>query len=144
MPSRRQTAPPVSWAEAARRALELKQSGGDTRRAQPFQRVALVRKCQLTFEDGRACSAFLVNLSVVGVYVAMDEAPPLGARLSCRFSFPGNSTEVQAGCVVVWLNPRQQHPVHSLPPGIGLKFDEISEGDRARIAAFVKGKAASR
>jgi len=96
-----------------------------------------VRKCQLTFEDGHARSAFLVNISVVGAYVALDDAPPLGARLNCRFSFPGNSREVQAQAIVVWLNPRQQHPVHSLPPGIGLRFDQISPVDRTRIETFV-------
>lgn len=111
---------------------------GDARRTQSSQRVALVRKCQLTLEDGRASTAFLVNLSVVGAYLALDDAPPLGTRLSCRFSFPGNSREVQADGVVVWLNPRQQHPVHSLPPGIGLRFEQISETDRSRIETFVK------
>jgi uncharacterized protein (TIGR02266 family) len=121
--------------------LDTKRRERDAHRALPFQRVPLVRKCQLTFEDGRAGSAFLVNLSVVGVYLAMDDAPPLGARLSCRFSFPGNSREVHADGVVVWLNPRQQHPVHSLPPGIGLKFDQISEADRARIQRFVRDHA---
>lgn len=113
-------------------------------RAHPFQRVPLVRRCQLTFEDGRAESAFLVNLSVVGAYVALDDAPPLGARLNCRFSIPGNSRELQADGVVVWLNPRQQHPVHSLPPGIGLRFEQVSDGDRSRIEQFVSEHPAGR
>jgi len=104
----------------------------------PSQRVPLVRKCQLTFEDGRTASAFLVNVSAVGAYVALDDAPPLGARLGCRFSFPGNSREVQTAVAVVWLNPRQQHPVHSLPPGVGLRFEDLSDDDRTRIETYVR------
>ena len=115
-----------------------------TSRAHPSQRVPLVRKCQLTFEDGRTASAFLVNLSAVGAYLALDDAPSLGARLRCRFSFPGNSREVQAAVVVVWLNPRQQHPVHSLPPGVGLRFEDLSDDDRGRIEKYVREHAPGR
>jgi uncharacterized protein (TIGR02266 family) len=97
-----------------------------------------VRKCQLSYPDGRTGSAFIVNVSVVGAYLAMDEAPPLGAELSVGFTFPGNSTPIEARSAVVWLNPRQQHPVHSLPPGVGVRFEQLSEGDRARIESFVR------
>lgn len=113
--------------------------GGQGRSDNPaFQRVPLVRKCQLSFPDGRTGTAFIVNVSVVGAYLAMDEAPPLGAELSVGFTVPGNSREIRAGSVVVWLNPRQQHPVHSLPPGVGLKFQQLSQSDRARVEAFVR------
>jgi uncharacterized protein (TIGR02266 family) len=108
------------------------------------QRVPLVRKCQLSFPDGRTTSAFIVNVSVVGAYLAMDEAPELGERLSVGFTFPGNSFEIQADSSVVWLNPRQQHPVHSLPPGVGVKFEKLSGADRARIEAFVREYIAGR
>jgi hypothetical protein len=100
--------------------------------------VPLVRKCQLTFPDGRPGTAFIVNVSVVGAYLAMDDIPPLGAQLSVGFTFPGNSREIRTSGCVVWLNPRQQHPVHSLPPGVGLKFEGLAESDRARIEAFVR------
>lgn len=103
-----------------------------------FDRVPLVRRCQLTFPDGRTGTAFIVNVSVVGAYLAMDEAPPLGAELSVGFTFPDNSREIQARSVVVWLNPRQQHPVHSLPPGVGVKFRQLAEADRVRVEAFVR------
>ena len=74
----------------------------------------------------------------MGAYLAMDEIPPLGAQLSLGFTFPGNSREVRAGSTVVWVNPRQQHPVHSLPPGVGVKFQGLAEADRQRIDAFVR------
>lgn len=98
----------------------------------------------MSFPDGRTGTAFLVNVSVVGAYLALDEAPPLGAPLSVAFTVPGNSREIEAPSAVVWLNPRQQHPVHSLPPGVGVKFQQLSEADRARIETFVKEHASAK
>jgi uncharacterized protein (TIGR02266 family) len=106
--------------------------------------VPLVRKCQLTLSDGRPGTAFIVNVSVVGAYLAMDDIPPLGAQLSVGFTFPGNSREIRASGSVVWLNPRQQHPVHSLPPGVGVKFHDLADADRARIERFVRDYASRR
>ena len=106
--------------------------------SQASQRVSLVRKCQLTFPDGRRGTAFIVNVSVVGAYLAMDELPALGAQLSVGFTVPGNSREILASGAVVWLNTRLQHPVHSLPPGVGLRFQGLADADRKRIEAFVR------
>ena len=39
---------------------------------------------------------------------------------------------------MTWLNPRQQHPVHSLPPGFGVKFDELGPADRRTIEGVVE------
>jgi Tfp pilus assembly protein PilZ len=100
--------------------------------------VPFIRRCELFRSDGSSFSAFMVNINVLGAYVALDEQPPLGERLACRFRMPGNEREIAVGAVVAWLNPRQQHPVHSLPPGVGLKFETISEADRSRIEAFVE------
>jgi hypothetical protein len=40
--------------------------------------------------------------------------------------------------VVAWTNPRQQHPVHSLPPGFGVGFRQLSDENRSRIEAIVR------
>jgi hypothetical protein len=40
--------------------------------------------------------------------------------------------------VVTWLNPRQQHPVHSLPAGFGVHFQDIPEDDRKRVERIVQ------
>ena len=38
---------------------------------------------------------------------------------------------------MTWLNPRQQHPVHSLPPGFGVKFDGVSAEDVRSIERVI-------
>jgi hypothetical protein len=39
--------------------------------------------------------------------------------------------------VVAWNNPRQQHPVHSLPPGFGISFRNLSPEAHGAILALV-------
>jgi hypothetical protein len=119
-------------------------------------RVPFVRRCRLEFEDGGVGTAFLVNINVSGAYVALDDlrarpAPAAGAAtqppaaamprlhesLRCIFRFPGQERDIVVQAVVSWVNPRQQHPVHSLPPGFGLSFQALSKPDRAAIAWLV-------
>jgi hypothetical protein len=111
-------------------------------------RVPFVRRCRVEFEDGRTGTAFLVNINVQGAYVARDdlrpagagasaELPALGATLRCFFHLPGRARDLAVSAVVTWVNPRQEHPVHGLPPGFGLSFRGLSDGDRDAIAQVV-------
>jgi hypothetical protein len=117
-------------------------------------RVPFVRRCRLEFEDGRIGTAFLVNINVNGAYVARDDLrtggtvkgateapgadlPRLHESVRCVFQLPGRERELTAGAVVSWVNPRQQHPVHGLPPGFGLSFQVLSQTDRDAIARLV-------
>jgi Tfp pilus assembly protein PilZ len=84
-----------------------------------------------------ATQAFLVNINVLGTYVARDEMPHLGEPVTVRFKTPDTEREVEVEGVVAWLNPRQQHPVHSLPPGFGLSFRNLSTEARAAILALM-------
>jgi hypothetical protein len=114
-------------------------------------RVPFVRRCRLEFADGRTGTAFLVNINVNGAYVARDDLrrpsdaaqapavalPGLHEAVRCFFQLPGREREVAVGAVVSWVNPRQQHPVHSLPPGFGLSFQQMSKQDRDAITWLV-------
>lgn len=101
-------------------------------------RVPFVRRCALAFDDGVEASAFLVNINALGVYVAYDDAmPKLGQGVRLRFSLPDSDRELSVRGSVAWLNPRQQHPVHSLPPGFGVKFEGISADDIRSIEQVI-------
>jgi hypothetical protein len=122
----------------------------DRRQANP-PRVPFVRRCWLGLPGGTAVSAFTVNISSVGAYLTRadfappqpdapppaDELPPVGSVVECRFTLPGSEAWVSVRGTVTWLNSRQQHPVHSLPPGFGVRFDEIAPEARARIDSLV-------
>jgi len=114
-------------------------AGPEHRRSTGLLRIPFVRRCHVAFESGGEISAFIVNINVLGAYIAYEEQPILADGVECRFTIPGNEIEVVAGGVVAWLNPQQNHPVHSLPPGFGVRFERLSDHDRARVAAMVDG-----
>ena len=109
----------------------------DKRRAGGAIRVPFVRRCQIEHDGGGTDSAFIVNINVLGIYVADDRMPPLGRGVVCSFQVPGNETQVRIDGVVAWTNPSQGHPVHSLPPGFGVAFRNLSEEARSRIEEIV-------
>ena len=100
-------------------------------------RVPFVRRCVLDYTGGRTESAFIVNINVLGAYVAHDVMPRLGRALVFRFHVPGNEREVAVDGVVAWTNPQQEHPVHSLPPGFGVAFRSLAADARERIEQIV-------
>ena len=108
----------------------------EKRRAGGSIRVPFVRRCRVEHLAG-GDSTFLVNINVLGAYIAHDKMPPLGKEVVCRFQVPGREDEVAVEGVVAWTNPQQEHPVHSLPPGFGIAFREISDRARERIEEVV-------
>jgi Tfp pilus assembly protein PilZ len=111
---------------------------GGERRAAGLMRVPFVQRCRLELDGAPSRSVFLVNINVLGAYVAEDSQPTLGEHGLCFFKLPGNAIEVSVSVVVAWVNPRQQHPIHSLPPGYGLRFHALSPAVRARIEDLVQ------
>jgi Tfp pilus assembly protein PilZ len=110
---------------------------GEKRRAGGAIRVPFVRRCQIEYTGGQTDSAFIVNINVLGAYVAHETMPALGRTLVFRFHVPGSEREVVVDGVVAWTNPQQDHPVHSLPPGFGVAFRPPSDEARGRIEQIV-------
>jgi hypothetical protein len=93
----------------------------------------------VALESGREpFRALIVNLSVLGAYVASDQPVRVNQALRLRFTVPGNVLESEVACVAVWANPTQPHPVHSLPPGFGVCFLGLDDASRRRIEAVVE------
>ena len=109
----------------------------EKRRAGGAIRVPFVRRCELDYRGGGTESAFIVNINVLGAYVAHETIPSLGRALVFRFHVPGSEREVRVDGVVAWTNPEQEHPVHSLPPGFGVAFRALSDDARGRIEQIV-------
>jgi Tfp pilus assembly protein PilZ len=114
-----------------------KPKNDEKRRAGGAIRVPFVRRCRIEYDEDAADSAFIVNINVLGAYVAFDEMPPLGREVVCRFQVPGRENELRIDGVVAWTNPRQEHPVHSLPPGFGVAFRGLADEARGRIEEVV-------
>jgi len=108
------------------------------RRASGLLRVPFVRACSLVLEGTTTDGAFIVNINVLGAYLASDQIPGLANRLTIRFQTAESEHEIEVQGEVSWVNPRQQHPVHSLPPGFGMKFTSLSDDARQRIESIVR------
>ena len=100
-------------------------------------RVPFIRRCALAFDDGTTASTFTVNINVLGAYVARDQMPRIDQAVTITLATPGKDAQLVLRGTVTWLNPRQQHPVHSLPPGFGVKFEPLSAEDRRCIEGVV-------
>jgi Tfp pilus assembly protein PilZ len=109
----------------------------EKRRAGGAIRVPFVRRCDVSLPGRAPTSAFIVNINVLGAYVALDAMPPLGEAVSFSFQFPGSERRAVIDGVVAWTNPRQEHPVHSLPPGFGLAFRKLDDDARRHIEDIV-------
>jgi PilZ domain len=109
------------------------------RRSSGLLRVPFVQVCRLCFADGRTAPGFLVNINILGTYVSAESGqfPALGESLVCRFRTPDNHIEMGIPGSVAWVNAYQAHPVHSLPPGFGIKFENLSDEHRFRIQRIV-------
>ena len=118
------------WAAMAPTKAENRRAGGAIR-------VPFVRRCQIDFRGARSATAFIVNINVLGAYVAHDAMPPLGQEVVCRFQVPGREGTLQIDGVVAWTNPVQEHPVHSLPPGFGVAFRSLDGEPRERVENVV-------
>ncbi len=123
---------------------------GVERRARGLVRVPFVHRCELAFDDGRRLSAFFVNINVLGGYIADDLDPDamrgnpargilgqLGQRVAARFRVAGIAEEIAVSGTVIWVNSRQNHPVHSLPPGFGLRFENVTPEAQAMLTAVI-------
>jgi hypothetical protein len=115
---------------------------GTERRTISLLRVPFIRRCELRFDEGPPESAFIINVNVLGAYIARDAMPGLGDLVTVTVRVPGKDADMALRGAVTWLNARQQHPVHSLPPGFGLKFLALGAEDRRCIEAVVDEYAA--
>jgi len=107
------------------------------RRAGGLLRVPFVRRCQIQYDDGIAADGFIVNINVRGAYVTVERLPRAGQRLTCCFGLPERTSRLTIGAAVAWLSHYQRHPVHSLPPGFGLRWAELTDQARAQIEQVV-------
>jgi hypothetical protein len=107
-------------------------------------RVPFVRRCRLTFKDGSEREAFLVNLNVLGAYILDETLPNPGEPMRCRFGLPDSERVLALSGVVAWVNAHQQHPIHGLPRGFGLRFQDIPPEDLKLLEDVVEEQAARR
>jgi uncharacterized protein (TIGR02266 family) len=75
-------------------------------------------------------AALTLNLSHGGIAIRTTSPLDGDVKARLRFRLPGSKHEIDAGAKVSWSDRRV---------GMGLQFEQVDEGDRQAIAAFVDG-----
>ncbi len=72
-----------------------------------------------------------VNLSVGGMFIAMDPPLPRATRVKLQIRLKPVDKTIFTEGLVVWTRPRMPDP--QFPPGMGVKFDELDDETRELI-----------
>jgi uncharacterized protein (TIGR02266 family) len=80
-------------------------------------------------------NSFILNMSEGGIYIRTDEPFPVGTEISIRLSIPPQiKLLVALTGKVAWVNGEGS----SLPPGMGIKFDEHNKEALGQLNAFLE------
>jgi Tfp pilus assembly protein PilZ len=100
-------------------------------------RIPFIAACAFQGEEGES-SGSVCNLSVLGVYAALDRIPEVGERGRVVFPIPGSAKPFVAEVAVAWHNPEFARRMQALPPGCGLRFEGLPAAERSRLSAVVE------
>lgn len=81
---------------------------------------------------------FSRDLSRGGVFIETDDPLPLGSRFQMHFEIPEHG-EIETEGEVAWML-RLQDSSADLPPGMGVRFVDLSEKDGEVIDAFLRSE----
>src|SRR5690606_31875271 len=101
-----------------------------------FVRVPFVQSCVVTAR-GRQERGMVCNLSMLGVYVHVENRPEEGEEIGVAFDLPDGAGRFEASAVVTWVNDAPAENAAALPPGCGLRFSSVAPADLRRVAAIV-------
>jgi Tfp pilus assembly protein PilZ len=106
-----------------------------------FTRVPYVQPCTITGDGGATTRGVICNISLLGLYVAVDPIPPFGADVALTMPLPGAESAVTLPATVAWINPDEPLEVESLPTGCGLRFvqldDDVAQGITGLVEDFL-------
>jgi Tfp pilus assembly protein PilZ len=101
-------------------------------------RVPFVHGCLLTTRS-RTRGGLVCNLSVLGVYVTLDEPlPERGDHVHLLVQLPGTNPVLEADTVVTWQNRAPASGADSLPAGVGLRFVALAPVYKERVDGLVQ------
>ena len=99
-------------------------------------RIPFITPCTLAGRFGHRRGS-LCNLSVLGVYMALEDMPAMGAHGRISFHLPGATEEFRADVRVCWQNPEFPARAHALPPGCGLCFENLEPRQEELLRGLV-------
>jgi hypothetical protein len=99
-------------------------------------RVPMIAPCRLSGEFGTA-GGRTCNLSIFGVYAAVEPIPPAGAKVEVELWLPGRATPLARKATITWRNGGPPSWERPLPPGCGVRFDDLSLKDVRFLSGLI-------
>lgn len=82
--------------------------------------------------------AYISDISAMGIFVRTPHPETPGTRLNLRFSPPGGGPALDLEAQVIWINPPREDGEKGRQPGMGLKFVDLTPGQRDQILRLVR------
>lgn len=90
---------------------------------------------QVKGADGKGVFfGYAKTLGCGGMFISSVNPRKLGTEFEITFKLEGDDREIRCRCVVVWS---KEYEPHGHEPGIGVKFIDLNEEDRKRIADMI-------
>lgn len=80
-------------------------------------------------------AGFVENLSVGGIFIATHQLKPVGEHIEFSVNLPGEDEPIRGKGEVRWV--RIYSDASNVPPGMGIRFDDIDAASLARIERFL-------
>jgi len=97
-------------------------------------------RLQLNYRDatgGNFLFEHATNISNGGIFIETKHPLPMGAHLVIRFQPAEDEEELQLDGEVMWVNPWVEGDSNP-NPGMGIRFENMSEEERKTVASIVK------
>jgi len=104
---------------------------GDERRRS--ERTELLVRVEYSTVD-EIFSEFTRDINEGGLFIETEKPRPTGTEVAMRFNLPGGEEPLQTIGRVVWVRSAGG----SVPPGMGIEFDELTAVDRQRINDMIR------
>ena len=94
-------------------------------------------RCEDTF-----LFAYITDISAMGIFVQTNTPEPVGTHLNLCFRIPpiddGDGRLMQLEGEVTWINPHRPDDPSDRNPGMGIRFNNLGDEDRADLMRMVR------
>lgn len=78
------------------------------------------------------------NISEHGIFIETKEPMATGTLINLQFMLPDSSKKMDVLGKVTWVNPVRKSSDENYNPGMGVRFENLTEVDREIILSLIK------
>lgn|SRR5690606_3702551 len=88
--------------------------------------------------DGHFLIENATNVSEHGIFIQTDQPKKKGTLIELEFSLPDSNEKIKVLGKVMWVNPFRKDSDKNYNPGMGIRFENLSDIDRETLLTSVK------